>query len=133
AEVEHAALFRQCTPSRGTRNAGRMLHACCRKDRDQHGEGEVAGERECDDRAVAGVKVHADASATGVAGAAASPRRGRIAQRLTANTRWLATISIPPTVLQSHNGAAASTDRMNASPATQEKPWRTPAIVIDTT
>src|SRR4029453_6773506 len=46
-----------------------------------------------------------------IAGAAAG--WGRIAQTLLAKTTWLATMSRPPTVRQSHIGSAAITEAMN--------------------
>src|SRR5216683_6495680 len=133
AHVDRTALLREHAPSRGTRNAGCVLNARGRNDRDQEREGEVAEERESDDGAMAGVKVHADASTAGETDVGASARPGRIAQTLTANTRWLPTIRTPPAVRHSHIGSAASTERMKAWPATQAKPWRIPAIEIDTT
>ena len=133
AQVDRTALLGERAPSRDAGKARRVLNAGRRKNRDQQREGEVAEEREPDDGAMAGVKVHADASTAGATDVGASARPGRMAQTLTANTRWLATISTPPAVRHSHIGSAASTDRMKASPATQAKPWRMPAIEIDTT
>src|SRR5262249_33725819 len=110
-----------------------ILNARRRKNRNQHRECDVAGKCEADDGAMAGVCPHGDTSTAGAAGACASARPGRIAQTFTANTAWLVTISTPPAVRHSHIGSAASTDRMKDSPATHAKPWRMPAIEIDTT
>jgi len=122
AHVDRTALLSERASGRGTGYAAGVLNARRWNDRDQDREREVAEEREPDDGTMAGVKVHADASTGGAAGVAASARPGRMAQTLTANTRWLATISTPPAVRHSHIGSAASTERMKASPATQAKP-----------
>src|SRR2546422_1317235 len=132
-QVDCTTLLGERAPGRDTRYAARVLNAHRWNDRDQDCEREVANECEPDDRTMAGVKVHADASTAGAAGVAASARPGRMAQTLTAKTRWLATINTPPAVRHSHIGWAASTERMKASPATQAKPWRMPAIESDTT
>src|SRR4029453_7819509 len=67
-----------------------------------------------DDGAMARVEpaeVHAGLPTAATAGTEA--RCGRIAQTLPAKTTWLATMSRPPTVRQSHIGSAAMTEAIN--------------------
>src|SRR5262245_7435457 len=130
------AAFGVAGARRDAGRSGEGLLAQGRQDRHhkrQHGE-DNHGRR--DDRAVVGVQsaeAHAGLSTIPGTGAGASTDRGRMDQTLSAKTTWLPTISRPPIGRQSHSRSAAITAATNDWPATQEKPWSTPAVEMATT